>query len=91
MKKYLITMLFVVTFFLCGAAGASAAEKDTIKVGLKYGSGALYSANLLNEEGEGYEFGWFDSDREFQYLGSTRETAISMTAAGNIAVGSDGA
>lgn len=90
MKKYGIVMLFVVIFFLCGAADASAAEKDTLKVGLRYGSGALFSANLLNEEGRGYEFGYFDAGRNFHAFGSTGETAISITAAGNIAVGRDG-
>ena len=35
MKKFLVTLLFVVTFFSLTAAGASAAERDTIRVGLR--------------------------------------------------------
>jgi len=90
MKKYVFTLLFLVTFFLWDAAPAAALDNDTVKVGLRFGSGSLYSANLENAEGSGYEFGYFDSRRRFQYLGETQETAISMTAAGNIAVGGDG-
>ena len=43
MKKLLLTMTFVVTFFICTAVSASAAVKDTIKVGLRYGSNAMFS------------------------------------------------
>ena len=91
MKKFLLTLLFVVTFFSFSAVGASAAEKDTIRVGLRYGSSALFSANLENAVGSGYAFGWYDSDREFRYLGETAETKISMTAAGDISVSGSGA
>ena len=86
MKKFLLTLLFVVTFFAMGAASASAAENDVVRVGLRYGSGALFSANLENEEGEGYAFGWYDDDREFNHLGETAETRISVTAAGDISL-----
>ena len=86
MKKFLLTLLFVVTFFAMGAASASAAENDVVRVGLRYGSGALFSANLENEEGEGYAFGWYDDDREFNHLGETTETRISVTAAGDISL-----
>ena len=91
MKKFLLTLLFVVTFFSFSAVSASAAEKDTIRVGLRYGSSALFSANLENAVGSGYAFGWYDSDRAFCYLGETAETKISMTAAGNISVSGSGA
>lgn len=84
MKKLLLTAMFVVTFFALSAVSASAVVNDTVKVGLRYGSSALFSANLENAEGSGYEFGYFDEDREFQALGQTKETAISMTAAGDI-------
>lgn len=90
MKKKLITLLFVVTLFTLSAASASAVENDIVKVGLKYGSSALFSANLENAIGEGYEFGWFDEDREFTAIGETDEIAISMTAAGTIYMNSSG-
>ena len=90
MKKKLIMLLFVVTLFTLEAASASAVENDIVKVGLKYGSSALFSANLENAIGEGYEFGWFDEDREFTAIGETEEIAISMTAAGTIYMNSSG-
>ena len=90
MKKKLLTMLFVVTFFALGANSARAIENDVVKVGLKYGSSALFSANLENAIGEGYEFGYFDEERDFVSLGETGEIAISMTAAGTIYMNSNG-
>lgn len=90
MKKYLVTLFFVVTFFAMTAVSASAVVNDMVKVGLRYGDSAMFSANLENAEGEGYEFGWFDEEREFEAIGWTEETAISMTAAGEIYMTSGG-
>ena len=90
MKKKLIMMLFVVTFFTIYGASASAVVDDTLMVGLRYGSSALFSANLENATGEGYEFGYYDEDRDFVYLGETEEITISMTAAGTIYMNSSG-
>lgn len=84
MKKLLCTTIFVVTFFICSAVSAAAVVNDTVRVGLRYGSSAMFSANLENAEGEGYAFGWFDDQRAFQEVGRTDHTAISMTAAGDI-------
>ena len=84
MKKTLLTLFFVVTFFVLGAVPASAVTNGIVKVGLRYGSSALFSANLENAVGSGYEFGYFGDDRSFTSLGWTDETAISMTAAGTI-------
>ena len=84
MKKTLLTLFFVVTFFMLGAPPASAVTNGVVKVGLRYGSSALFSANLENAVGEGYEFGYYEEDRSFHSLGWTGETAISMTAAGTI-------
>ena len=90
MKKGLMALLGVVTFFTLTAVSAAAAERDTLRVGLRYGSTALFSANLENAVGEGYEFGYFEDGREFVALGWTEETCISMTAAGTIYVDDDG-
>ena len=46
MKKLLLTVMLVVTFFALSAVPASAVVNDTVKVGLRYGSSALFSANL---------------------------------------------
>ncbi|WP_241426684.1 SpoIID/LytB domain-containing protein [Dysosmobacter acutus] len=71
---------------------ALGAVNDMLKVGLRYGSDALYSANLENYtgNGSGYSFGYFDEGRGFVSLGSTSYTTISMTQDGNIYVASDG-
>ena len=90
MKKLVLTALFVVTFFTMSMGSASAVVNDTLKVGLRYGSSALFSANLENAVGEGYEFGYFEDDRSFTPVGWTEETAISMTAAGDIYMSSNG-
>ena len=90
MKKKLLMMLFIVTFFTLSAHSASAVVNDMVKVGLRYGSSALFSANLENAIGEGYEFGYYDEDRDFISLGETDEIAISMTAAGTIYMNSGG-
>ena len=79
MKKLLLTTLLVVTFFACSAVSASAVVNDTVKVGLRYGSSVLPSANLENAVGGGYEFGYFDRDRCFQAVDWTGETAITMS------------
>lgn len=90
MKKALLTTAFVVTFFALTAVSAAAVSQDTVKVGLRYGSTALFSANLENAVGSGYEFGYFDDDREFEPLGRTDERTISMTAAGDIYMSTSG-
>ncbi len=91
MKNKLLTLFFVVTFFVLGAPKAEAVTNGMVKVGLRYGSSALFSANLENAVGSGYEFGYFEEDRSFTSLGWTGETTISMTAAGNIYMDGSGA
>lgn len=91
MKKKLLTVFFVVTFFVLTAPAASAVSNGIVKVGLRYGSSALFSANLENAVGAGYEFGYFEDDRLFISLGRTEETTISMTAAGTIYMDGAGA
>ena len=72
----------------CGAAAA--VENDTVKVGLRYGSSAMFSANLENAVGSGYAFGYYDAGRNFVEVGETGRTAVSVTAAGTIYLGSSG-
>ncbi|MCI8910995.1 MAG: SpoIID/LytB domain-containing protein [Oscillibacter sp.] len=91
MKKLLVTACLVVSFFVLNAGSAAAVDNDVIKVGLRYGSSAMFSANLENAVGSGYEFGYYEDDRRFQPVGWTDETAISMTAAGEIYLDHSGA
>jgi len=90
MKKNLIVLLFVVTFFSIVSVEASAVVNEIVKVGLKYDDEALYSANLENEVGAGYFFGYYDDERSFVTLGETAKKKISMTVAGTIYVKPDG-
>ena len=90
MKKKLLMLFCVVTFFALSAVSASALSDDTVVVGLRYGSTAMFSANLENSLGRGFAFGYFDEGRGFESLGWTDETAISMTAAGDIYMSGSG-
>ena len=91
MKKLLLTTFFVVTFFTFSAVSASAGVvNNMIKVGLSYADTARFSANLENKVGLGYDFGYYDEDRAFHSVGRTGEKAISMTAAGDIYMSTNG-
>lgn len=82
MKKLLACAMAVVTFIALNTLPASAVVNETIKVGLRYGSSAMSEANLENDVGSGYEFGYFDSDRNFVALDWTEEEAITMSPSG---------
>jgi len=55
----------------------------TVRVGLYWSSKALSTANLENSVGSGYQFGYFDSDRNFHAEASTPETKITMQPYGS--------
>jgi len=82
MKNKLLTLFFVVTFFVLSAPAASAVTNGVVKVGLRYGSSAMPSANLENADGGGYEFGYYDEDRAFVSLDGTEVTTITMSPSG---------
>lgn len=82
MKNKLLLLFLVVTFFALSVPPASAVTNNVVKVGLRYGSSALPSANLENAEGAGYEFGYYDEDRSFVSLGRTDVTTITMSPSG---------
>ena len=72
-----ILIISICTLFaLC--ATSSAALSDRIRVGIFYGSNALASANLANETGSGYRFGYYDSTYQFIPLAYTAEEKITM-------------
>lgn len=81
LKKIRLPALFVSIALLLGlSSGAGPAEEamPNIRIGLYWGDNTLEGANLLNYVGSGYEFGYFDGDRQFVPLYATEETAISM-------------
>ena len=81
MKKLRWSLGFLLAILVCCGA-AAALENDTVKVGLRYGSSAMFSANLENAVGSGYAFGYYDAGRSFVEVGETGRTAVSVTAAG---------
>ncbi len=75
-------VLSVLVLFLF-TAGVQAMENDMLKVGLKYGDSAMFSARLQNygsgEAGLGYEFGYYDSARSFVPITQTDTQLIAVT------------
>ena len=69
---------------------ASVTVDPVIRVGLFYGSTALPGANLLNDVGSGYRLGYYDTNRSFQQLAQTSETAISVVKTQNVYYGISG-
>ncbi len=59
-----------------------AVKATTLRVGLYWATKALESANLANKVGSGYKFGYYDSNRNFNELGSTAQNAITMKPTG---------
>jgi len=55
----------------------------TVRVGLRWSSNALSTANLENSVGSGYQFGYYDSDRNFHEEASTTETRLTMQPFGS--------
>lgn len=68
--------------------GAMALDHDMLKVGLRYGEDAMFSANLQNYNdtvaGLGYSMGYYDGARAYVPLGpTTTEYKVSVTVDGN--------
>ena len=69
------------------SAGAAYQEGQIIRVGLYYGSSALPGANLANEVGDGFRFGYFDGLIRFVQLAVTSQDAISIVKTENVYYG----
>lgn len=90
-QKYYITLCalaLLLTLVPTGYAQESGGC-NTVLVGLAYGNDALDGANLANNVGSGYRFGYLDGERSFQQLGYTAETAISVVKTQNVWYGLD--
>ncbi len=88
MRRWIQTLALSLLASVLLCAGARAMENDMLKVGIKYGNDAMFSANLQNYNetvaGLGYAMGYFDSGRVFVPLGpETDEYKISITIDGN--------
>jgi len=86
----LIVLLLIISLLAPQMAPASAAFRPrftTLKIGLSFGSSAVASANLMNADGfgRGFDFGHFDSNRNFVPIGAwTDEHRITMTMSRNM-------
>lgn len=75
---------------LLGSVSAQTVEDNPIiKVGLYYGTNALSSANLLNEVGSGFNFGYYDSSNSFTKVGSTDCEGLTIMKDSNMYLASD--
>jgi len=75
MKK--LINIFLMMILLLQFAHASDADK-VVKIGLYYGGNALPEPQLQNFVGEGYEFGYFDSENEFESIYSVENIKLLM-------------
>ena len=87
MKRFRNTIILSMLLALTLCVGAQATENTMLKVGLKYGTNALFTARLQNYNdtlsGSGYEFGYYDADRSFVPLAVTDEQRITVTVDSN--------
>ncbi|MFR1189493.1 MAG: SpoIID/LytB domain-containing protein [Oscillospiraceae bacterium] len=60
---------------------------NIVRVGLAFGSTALEAVHLQIQTGSGFAFGYYDTDRVFQTVGSTAERAVTVIADTNVTVG----
>ena len=83
MKRFWKTIILSMLLALALCVGAQATENTMLKVGLKYGTNALFTARLQNYNdtlsGSGYELGYYDADRSFVPLAATDEQRITVT------------
>lgn len=75
-----LVIMFVFGFTSNPSSGftAVASADKLIKIGLKYGSNEMPSANLLNSVGKGYSLGYFDEDQNFTGVYQIDTTAITI-------------
>ena len=80
----MLSLAIIFTTFCILSGESSAALSDRIRAGLFYGSNALPSANLANEVGSGYRFGYYDSAYTFIPLGTTEHQKITVCKDANL-------
>lgn len=90
MKRTVSILLLTIFFLSFGAAPAAAApDRQSLRIGLAYGGNAKPSANLANEVGEGYAFGYFEADYSFVPLAQTSYGKITVLKNKLMYIGSD--
>lgn len=76
--KYGLCLRLVFTLLLFAALYFAAEASDKIRVGIYYGNNALSTANLSNQIGSGYTFGYFDANYEIVPVGTTDLEKITI-------------
>lgn len=86
LRKFACAVLAAAMMLSAAPASAVAppTQPVTIRVGLNYGSSALPGANLDNNVGSGYRFGYFDATLQFVQLGYTDVGLISVIKDQNV-------
>jgi SpoIID/LytB domain len=81
-----LLMIFLLPVLLLTGPRAAATEDlgQILRIGIKFGSGVMPGANLLNRSGSGYQFGYYDNSHAFVQLGYTAEKAVSTVKTQNV-------
>ena len=87
MKRIFCQFFMIICMFAAFALHVSAIDSETIvRVGLYYGSSALDSAKLDNDDadgGKGYRVGYYDEDRDFRKVAELDNELITIEPAGS--------
>ncbi len=82
MKRFLSILLVVCTLMMVPASSVAAADTSLIlRIGLYYSGNALAAPQLQNEQGSGYQAGYYDSAKTFHSLFSISATKLVMLKA----------
>lgn len=83
-----VTMFLCVVISLVSVVSATdTSETVMLRIGLNYNTDTLAGANLSNDVGTGYRFGYFNVDKVFYQVGYTGSTDISVVKTQNVYYG----
>jgi len=85
-RRRATTALLILAFLatLLPARARAASPGKTVRAGICYGSSALPTANLANEVGSGYRFGYLAADGSFTETGSSAAEKITVCKDANL-------
>ncbi len=82
MKRFLSILLVICTLMMVPASSVAAADTSLVlRIGLYYSGNALAAPQLQNEQGSGYQAGYYDSAKTFHSLFSISATKLVMLKA----------
>jgi len=74
----LLVVCIMMPLLLSETASAYTPPRTVLRIGMNWGNTAIQSANLQNEVGSGYEFGFYDANLVFTPVAATTETRLSI-------------